>query len=310
MLGRASFLTEVLEQNGTEEEVYDVKALTDGLAGEKSDIFRYLSKRRELEKATVEFESKKKNNIAHNIQYNARRAKFLKKQEELKKQVVKFEKFVYELDSKRNRAEASAKNETALEHSLEGELILLRKNIEECTKKKDQICSKLNRCESFRKFMSSVVDSHDEFEQIDDILGRQEILHYSNNELQVSAKRCALASSEQGKMTKAFFSKAKTRFLVHNDKRNRLQHQLDLAQGRNETIADERDRIKRRKNEKSREIGQILMTIKSMHRRSCDSKLSKCITHEERSDLSHQFDCLNIVGDRLEDINDIIKSFK
>ncbi|KAJ1485775.1 hypothetical protein T484DRAFT_1619896 [Baffinella frigidus] len=165
-----------------------------------SPATRLLEKRRQMFEVQEALETQKEE-FARREELFKRREEALRKQDlELQQQLIRFNKFLQENDSKTARAEKKAAEEIKLREQKEREIQELTVQAEELTKSKDQKKAELDKNLVYEKYLLAVLEESDDFVEIQDILKRYQTLQvtsptngqmpkWSNVKVAESAKR-------------------------------------------------------------------------------------------------------------------------
>lgn len=106
------------------------------------------------------------------------------KQEHIKEQVRKFDKFLKDNDAKRVRASRKAAEEEKLREQKEVEKLELMKLLEEQLRKKNALADELSRKAVYQEYLDNLCDTSEYFEGIENITMRYETLEQTNKDLQ------------------------------------------------------------------------------------------------------------------------------
>lgn len=114
-----------------------------------------------------------------------RQREFERKQMDMKEQVTKFEKFIQENDSKRQRAEMKTQQEHKVLLQKEAELKRLQKLHGTAERERAALIGDLEQLKKYRVYLEGTVDhSEDEsYEEIWDLLNRHKTLRSANTQL-------------------------------------------------------------------------------------------------------------------------------
>ncbi|RHY32045.1 hypothetical protein DYB32_002927 [Aphanomyces invadans] len=205
-----------------------------------------------------------------------RQREFERKQDEMREQVAKFEKFIKENDSKRTRAELKAKTEhrSAEQNDVRKKQLVLQLDKDVATresleKRRDQLLK-------YRTYLDSAVDaSEQEYEEIADILNRYATLLDANNDLKAQVQ-----SAESQKIRGETF-------------------QLDLDRGRDDRVS----------NGRSRESGQIVLAIKNLYNRCRTSGKIPPVKETPGETMVYMTAILKVVAERIVDLDFITASY-
>merc|ERR1711907_510706 len=105
------------------------------------------------------------------------------KQEQIKEQVRKFDKFLKDNDAKRVRANRKAAEEIKLRDLKEQEIKQLNEQLGRNKEQRKQIQETLERSARYEHYLEVVCDQTEYFQEINDILMRYDTLAAANNDL-------------------------------------------------------------------------------------------------------------------------------
>jgi chromosome segregation ATPase len=124
-----------------------------------------------------------------------RQREFERRQAEMKDQVTKFEKFIQENDSKRQRAEMKMRQERSLYRQKSREHEKLREDLARVSAERDALIEQLKDLQKYESYLEDVVhlEGDSSFEETWDLLNRHKTLKSANADLmqQVSKKERA-----------------------------------------------------------------------------------------------------------------------
>ena len=106
-----------------------------------------------------------------------------KKDLELQESLIKFNKFLQENDSKRSRAEKKEREEIKQRTVKESEIVKLNEALADQKSKRDAMKRDLEKMNKYQKFLESVLDAEEEFQEIHDLLSRYETLDAAHSDL-------------------------------------------------------------------------------------------------------------------------------
>ena len=114
-----------------------------------------------------------------------RQREFERRQAEMKDQVTKFEKFIQENDSKRQRAEMKMKQERQLYRQKSKEHEKLHQDLARISAERDALIGNLKKLQKYESYLEDVVHMGDDstFEETWDLLNRHKTLKSANADL-------------------------------------------------------------------------------------------------------------------------------
>ena len=183
-----------------------------------SPATRLLEKRRQMFEVQEALEMQKEE-FARREELFKRREDALRKQDlELQQQLIRFNKFLQENDSKTARAEKKAKEEKHLRELKEQEIQERVKELEELVNKKDEMKAILDKNLVYEKYLNSVLEESDDFQEIGDVLKRHETLRMHHRDLQERAETVTQLNDQYRNELQAYLKQGQdTKLKGHND---------------------------------------------------------------------------------------------
>jgi len=244
-----------------------------------------------------------------------RRKEFETRQEEMRSQVSRFEKFVQENDAKRSRAEAKAKGEKRMflqkvQEQKKGEEELARLKVE-----KDKQALRLKKLSSYREFLERTVDAAGEdTEEVWDLLNRHDTLRSANVDLQSQVQDGEKAVDGMRSDLDALNLSAESAGLSRNravtGKRSSLEGFRTSRKAREEGKEAAEDKAK----DSMREEAQVVMAARNLYQRCVSTQRGMKVegvrfdeweSLDQKTRLKRLTDALELIGDRISDLTAI-----
>jgi DNA repair exonuclease SbcCD ATPase subunit len=240
-----------------------------------SPATRLLEKRRQMFEVQEALETQKEE-FARREELFKRREDSLRKQDlELQQQLIRFNKFLQENDSKTQRAEKKAKEETHLRLQKEQEILEKTREYDELVKKKDEMKAVLDKNLVYEKYLTSVLEESDDFQEINDLLKRHETLRAHHRDLQERAEKVAQLNDQYRNELQAYMKEGQdTKLKGHNDLAQ-LQKQWESAQLRSLVEGSAREGFLDESAKRVLELGKCHMVITNLYERSRSNTLVK-----------------------------------
>jgi len=183
-----------------------------------SPATRLLEKRRQMFEVQEALETQKEE-FARREELFKRREDALRKQDlELQQQLIRFNKFLQENDSKTARAEKKAKEEKILGEQKAQEIHEKTHEHDELVNKKDEMKAILDKNLVYEKYLTSVLEESDDFQEIGDLLKRHETLKAHHRDLQERAEEVVMLNDEYRSKLQAYMKEGQdTKLKGHND---------------------------------------------------------------------------------------------
>ena len=194
-----------------------------------------------------------------------RQREFERRQEDMKAEVTRFEKFIHENDSKRARAEQRTKAERQERTQKERRIGELERELAEVKAANDALVGDSEKLRTYQHFLEQVVEmSPGEFDERDDVMNRHKTLSDAHDQLKASVDfNDAEMDKERNEMAQ-MRRDMQNEVLVQNSEVHAAQKQLETL--RSEAIKADIDRGKSERALKARssESGQVTMSIKNL----------------------------------------------
>ncbi|ETV92741.1 hypothetical protein H310_12974 [Aphanomyces invadans] len=290
-------------------ELADVEPIVSGVSL-MSQSTLLLKKRKELREINDALDFMKEE-YAQRVETCAERQReFERKQDEMREQVAKFEKFIKENDSKRTRAELKAKTEhrSAEQNDVRKKQLVLQLDKDVATresleKRRDQLLK-------YRTYLDSAVDaSEQEYEEIADILNRYATLLDANNDLKAQVQSAESQIDKLRQDLRTFKTEMENTILVQNSEIHGHQQHLEKIRGETFQLDLDRGRDDRVSNGRSRESGQIVLAIKNLYNRCRTSGKIPPVKETPGETMVYMTAILKVVAERIVDLDFITASY-
>eukprot|EP00743_Colponemidia_sp_Colp-15_P001978 GILK01002151.1.p1 GENE.GILK01002151.1~~GILK01002151.1.p1 ORF type:complete len:392 (+),score=107.62 GILK01002151.1:77-1177(+) len=230
-----------------------------------SPATRLLEKRRQMYEVQDALDAQKE-------EFQRREENFRRKEETLRQrdltlqeQLIKFNKFLQDNESKRNRAEKRFAEEFRQKKAREAEIVELDKRLKKLRDDNDELEREVQRNMRYEEFLERVKDANEEYQEINDLVNRYETLENANSDLRKNQIRFE-EETEQLRAEFQQYTKDRTNeILAFNNDIASLQKKLELSEGERiklQTLAD--NTIKNATN-KTLNLGQILMAVENLY---------------------------------------------
>eukprot|EP00741_Cyanophora_paradoxa_P008900 tig00001408_g8616.t1 len=227
-----------------------------------------LQKKKEMAEVQEELDRKKEEFKERMRRCQAKEEELAKKQQQIREQVIKFEKFLKENDAKRMRAHRKAAEEIKLREAKELEIIELEESLRELIHNKEQMARMLEKMMKYQRYLESVVQhAADEFPEVQDVLARYATLSGANTDLTAGVQRDMDTMEQQRAKLANFIKEKQNTLLVSNSEIAELQMKLEarkaeVARFDQQALLKESDA-----NNRNRLLGEIKMSIMNVYGR-------------------------------------------
>eukprot|EP00002_Diphylleia_rotans_P034398 TRINITY_DN7380_c0_g1_i1.p1 TRINITY_DN7380_c0_g1~~TRINITY_DN7380_c0_g1_i1.p1 ORF type:complete len:328 (+),score=100.08 TRINITY_DN7380_c0_g1_i1:57-1040(+) len=219
------------------------------------------------------------------------------RQQQIRDQVSKFDKFLKDNDAKRSRANKRAADEIKLREQKESEIIQCHQQLEGMKVQKEVSKGQLERIKRYEKYLMDVAETSEENHEINDILMRYDTLTAANADLRESVRKAL----EEGEMYRIkmqnFIKEAQNEILVYNSEvaiKQQVLEQRAMETVKLEQTMQERENVSKMK---ARTLGEIKMAISNLYARA------RVRHYNENASLSEK---LKMIEQRMIDYQDIV----
>jgi len=240
-----------------------------------SPATRLLEKRRQMFEVQEALETQKEE-FARREELFKRREDALRKQDlELQQQLIRFNKFLQENDSKTARAEKKAREEEALRLQKEKEIVKSKIELADLEDKKNEMKAILDKNLVYEKYLTSVLEESDEFQEIGDLLKRYETLKLHHSDLQQRAEEVTQLNDKYRNDLQAYMKEGQdTKLKGHNDIAQ-YQKQWEHEQLKSLVAGSSREGFLDESARRVLEFGKCQMVITNLYERSRSNALVK-----------------------------------
>ena len=227
-----------------------------------------LQKKKEMAEVQQQLDRKKDEFRQRMQRCQEKEVELAAKQEGLKEQVRKFDKFLKENDAKRVRANRKAMEEVKLRDQKDRDLQELLVQLQRQQEQKVLLQEELQRKAVCETFLERVCDAQsDQYEEISQIIARYETLEAANQDLRAAMDQQVADAEAQAAELTNYVRKTQTKALEYNS--DIAEKQQWLKQKRLELQDTEADlyRHESAAKEGSRQLGEIQMAIHNIYLR-------------------------------------------
>jgi hypothetical protein len=313
--GGGAFLTQKGEKmNELKKDIADLEQLL-ATTSQTSQSTQLLKKRKEMKEVDNALELMKSDYKRRMDECEERRISFEAKQGKMRDQVLKFEKFIQENDSKRMRAESKAKAERKL--YVEKMEEIEKKKIEHARLEREQLCLKkefeFRRC--FRDYLEKVVEQASTdmtYEEVPEVLNRYDVLTAANDDLVNVESAQDAEVDEYRKKLQALMMESNNIELTRNSQLQNRQKQLERLRNQAKLIETNTGVQMDKEKTVQREWGAVDGAIRNVYSRCCATMRNQPLfpPPSTATDMEIlEFD-LDVMWTRIRDLIDIRAEFK
>lgn len=238
-----------------------------------------------------------------------KRIDFEKKQSRMREQVLKFEKFIQENDSKRNRADVKARQEQKLFQQNQTQLLSLQEKLEEMEMEQKVLLNKLVSNNCYKAYLERVIEADDQgYEEVFDLLNRYETLKDANKDLMTQVQRQDNDVDELRSRLQILKTDSQNHLLVANSKFQQLQKKLESVKSCGKQEEEEKNTQEDRKKNTVRESSQVISSVRNIFARCLSSLKVNPLIHQGKDiSLYESLEAnLDVVLDRITDLQSIL----
>ena len=274
-----------------------------------SPATRLLEKRRQMFEVQEALDAQKEEFQRRETTFLRREEMLKKKDLELQESLIKFNKFLQENDSKRSRAEKKEREEIKQRTVKETEIVKLNEALADQKSKRDAMKRDLEKMNKYQKFLESVLDAEEEFQEIHDLLSRYETLDAAHSDL-ISRSIKADEENEMQRHDLQTYVREKTDDLLgYNNTIAGLQKQSEVAMTATRVEEANADRRLHDVADRTLQLGQVMMACDNIYQRCCDrSHVARRKAGGDSADLGVLVDKLMYIKDYLSDLSAIARS--
>lgn len=203
-----------------------------------------------------------------------------KKDLELQESLIKFNKFLQENESKRNRAIKRANDEKKQREAKEQEILRLKSQLEDNKNLSRDLSNDVQKMMKYTRYLETVQeDVPEDYPEIADLLNRYKTLKDANEDL--GRRQNKHDSENEGKRNDfANVTKVKQNAILNsNNEIASLQKKLEYAEQEALVLQNDVDLTIRSTSDKTLDLGQILMAIENLLQRSTSGNHGKILKH-------------------------------
>ena len=309
--GGGAFITQKGEKIiEVKKEIAELEQLLQG-AKQTSQSTLLLKKRKEMREVDEALNLMKKDYKKRMDECEERRLQFEQKQSKMRDQVLKFEKFIQENDSKRIRADSKAKQEKKLYEEKCKEIQSLQDKMAHLETSQRELFTELSKRSCYRLYLERIVEENDqEYEEIASILTRHKTLTDSNVDLMKYAGNLEKKLDKVRYELQMFQTENQNQLLVSNSyfQQNQKKFEDIKVVVTKEGVLKNKDEDK--KKDVSRQFSQVMNTVRNICSRCTNTMKNKTlITGHSPYLLDELEDALDIICLRLVDLIEISSEF-
>ncbi len=233
-----------------------------------SPATRLLEKRRQMFEVQEALDAQKEEFARREDAFRRREEALRKKDLELQESLIKFNKFLQENESKRNRAIKRAADEKKQRELKEVEITKLKQQYFEKMEEEEAMQEQVSKNIKYQQFLTDVVEyvqgTSDDFPEIIDLLNRHKTLKDANNDLTRRQVEHDIENEEKRQVFAQFTKERANEVLNKNNEIATLQKYLESCSVGTIAMQTEVDTSIRNMSDKILELGQMLASIENL----------------------------------------------
>jgi myosin heavy subunit len=256
-----------------------------------SPATRLLEKRRQMFEVQEALDAQKEEFIRREDAFKRREETLRKKDLELQESLIKFNKFLHENESKRNRALKRANDEVKQRQAKELEITKLKEQLQTYQQKNDKLQKQVHTNMKYQKYLEIVQEKvPEDYPEILDLVHRYNTLKETNIDLSKNQFQHE-EETELKRNELTFFQKEKnTEILNINNEIATLQNQLETKDNLGVRLQQEADFHVKMLKKKTLQLGQIFMAIENLVQRSTSGIHGQILKHMEAATTTNDLD--------------------
>mmetsp|Transcript_18167 Transcript_18167/g.47943 ORF Transcript_18167/g.47943 Transcript_18167/m.47943 type:complete len:381 (-) Transcript_18167:94-1236(-) len=294
-----------------EAEIGELEALVSGV-NQISQSTLLLKKKKEMHEVDDSLDFMKGEYKTRMEACDERQREFERRQSEMKEQVTKFEKFIQENDSKRQRAEVKLKQEKKFLHAKRLEFTKAQTDLDAAEQARTKMIEDLDKLRKYREYLERTVEMSEDntYEEMWDLLNRYRTLKTANTQLMEQVQQGEAQIDEMRNELYTLNSAHTNHMLVQNSKIHSHQKHVEELRVANKQGADMKEKEEEGKKNESRETGQVILAIRNLYTRCLNTMHTRVaavgMEGDNPADRLQMLDlCLKTICERIVDLNDI-----
>lgn len=266
-------------------------------ANQTSQSTLLLQKKKEMNEVQMKLDRKREEFNERMQRCQQKELELAGRQQNIREQVVKFDKFLRENDAKRARANKKASEEIKLREQREQEIVVLQQQLEELRTERERCQVVQERSARYERYLMEVTETSDEFPEINDILMRHATLTAANSDLRQSVRQDLEKMEKYRNELNNFIKEAQNEILLHNNEIATRQKQLEGLKNRNAKLEQtyaERENVNK---QRARTLGEIKMALHNLYGRA------RVKHYQEDADITEK---LRMIQQRMLDYQDVL----
>lgn len=235
-----------------------------------SPATRLLEKRRQMFEVQEALDAQKEEFARRETTFKRREEMLKSKDRELQESLIKFNKFLQDNDSKRNRAEKKEKEEIKLRVTKEQEIVRLLDDLRKQKEKRQMMMAELEKMMTYQTYLEGVLDVADEHAEISELLSRYDTLEAAHLDLMTRSRQAGDQQESQRSELQQFIRDKTDEILGYNNKIAELQKLSEKSSEQTLLEQANSERLMSDVAERKLQLGQVMMACENIYQRCCD----------------------------------------
>uniref|UniRef100_K3WLQ0 DUF4200 domain-containing protein n=1 Tax=Globisporangium ultimum (strain ATCC 200006 / CBS 805.95 / DAOM BR144) TaxID=431595 RepID=K3WLQ0_GLOUD len=249
-----------------------------------SPATRLLEKRRQMFEVQEALDAQKEEFARREDAFHRREEGLRKKDLELQESLIKFNKFLQENESKRNRAVKRANDEIKQRLTKEQEVAKLKEHLEQLMVESEKLGNEVKKNMKYTRYLEVVQETvPEDYPEVADLVNRYHTLKETNRDL----RQNQVLHEEENEIKRlefASFQKERANEILNfNNKIASLQRELETQELQTIRLQHEADASLRMTTQKTLALGQIVMAIGNLLQRCTSGIHGQILKHMEGS---------------------------
>eukprot|EP00033_Pygsuia_biforma_P004268 GCRY01004681.1.p1 GENE.GCRY01004681.1~~GCRY01004681.1.p1 ORF type:complete len:410 (+),score=99.74 GCRY01004681.1:301-1530(+) len=260
-----------------------------------------LRKTKEMNEVQRELQRKREDFMERMRRCQSKEEELLKKQQAIKEQVIKFEKFLRENDAKRKRANQKISEEAHLRENKERELEMTQVKLENISDQKNELKRQRDVMLLYEQYLEAVTQENSDLPDIPSVLNRYRTLRTANVFLSQRQQDDYHASEKVRTALSALIKENQNEILVGSSEMALLQQRLEalrLENAQTEATLNEMETVWKKQ---WREYGETKMAVHNLYQRAVS---------KPQPDVRTPLDKLTALLLRIQDLTVIVNEYE
>lgn len=247
-----------------------------------SPATRLLEKRRQMFEVQEALDAQKEEFARREDAFHRREEGLCKKDLELQESLIKFNKFLQENESKRNRAVKRASDEVKQRLVKEQEVVRLKEQLAQLQLESEALGNQVKKNVKYMRYLELVQETvPEDYPEVADLVNRYHTLKETNRDL-LRNQASHEEENESKRVEFATFQKERANEILNfNNRIAALQRRLELEELQGVRMQHEADASLRQTTQKTLALGQIIMAIGNLLQRSTSGMHGQILKHME-----------------------------